>query len=651
MVGLLAGTVTGITHASGETASWKIDRVAGADRYGTAALLSARTFPDGAAEVVVASGETFADALAAGPAAARRNGPLLLTGRDLLPSSTINELRRLHPTSIVLAGGPAAVSSRVEYALGTIAAVTRIGGTDRFETATKLASASFGTGVPVAFLANGRSFPDALAAGAAAGRLGGPVLLVEQSSLPGVVRDAIEQLRPARMLLVGGQAATSDALRTALLPHQNVDRVGGADRFETAAALAAMVPDSSGTAMVASGWNFPDALAAGPSVVASAGTLALTPGNCLTTSSAQVMADDGVSDVVIVGGRAAVPSSGADPCSPVATTTTTTSSTTTTTSTTSTTSTTVATTSTSAPGGTTTTTTPPSPTLPTLDIRSAALTEDSPDPAVLRVGDTWYAYSTQVLFVKVPVRTSTDLVTWSAPGEALPDLPAWADFGANWAPSVVEAGDGTYVLWYAARDKVSGRQCVSRAVATDPAGPFVDELADAPVCQLTLGGSIDPHVFTDTDGSRWLYWKSDENALGKPTHLWAQRLSANARSLSGSPTRVLSQTATWEAPAIEQPSVTRVGDDYYLFYSGGWWESMGYGVGIAVGRSPTGPFTKLTGTKPWLASAAGMKGPGALDVFEGPDGALWAAFHAWGNTVGYANGGSRTTRFGILTFG
>jgi hypothetical protein len=46
-----------------------------------------------------------------------------------------------------------------------------------------------------------------------------------------------------------------------------------------------------------------------------------------------------------------------------------------------------------------------------------------------------------------------------------------------------------------------------------------------------------------------------------------------------------------------------------------------------------------------------MQGPGALDVFEGPDGALWAAFHAWGSTVGYADGGSRTTRFGILTFG
>src|SRR6185369_7721725 len=100
-------------------------------------------------------------------------------------------------------------------------------------------------------------------------------------------------------------------------------------------------------------------------------------------------------------------------------------------------------------------------------------------------------------------------------------------------------------------------------------------------------------------------------------------------------TRVLSQTASWESPTIEQPSVTRVGDDYYLFYSGGWWESSGYGVGVAVGSSPTGPFTKLTTTKAWLRTAPGMQGPGALDVFEGPEGALWVAFHAWGSTVGY----------------
>src|SRR5439155_24623495 len=129
-------------------------------------------------EVVLASVVEFADALAASPAAARRHAPLLLTYRDSVPSSTLAEIRRLHPRRIVLAGGPVAVSVAVEYALGLSFPVTRLAGADRFATAAKLADASFGTGAPVVFLAPGRSFPDALAAGAAAGRLGGPVLLV-----------------------------------------------------------------------------------------------------------------------------------------------------------------------------------------------------------------------------------------------------------------------------------------------------------------------------------------------------------------------------------------------------------------------------------------------------------------------------------------
>lgn len=157
-------------------------------------------------------------------------------------------------------------------------------------------------------------------------------------------------------------------------------------------------------------------------------------------------------------------------------------------------------------------------------------------------------------------------------------------------------------------------------------------------------------MFTDTDGTRWLYWKSDENALGKPSHLWVAELSPDATSVTGSPAEVLAQTASWESPTIEQPGMTRVGGQYYLFYSGGWWESANYGIGVAVGPSPTGPFTKLTKSEPWLASSPGARGPGALDAFQGPDGALWAAYHAWGGTVGYAEGGTRTTRFGVLTF-
>jgi len=598
--------------ATSTATAWSTTRISGSDRFATAAALSARAFPNGSSDVVLASGTDFADALAASPTAARRHAPLLLTYRDSLPSSTLTEIRRLRPRRVVIAGGPVAVSTAVEYALGLSFPVTRLAGADRFATAAKLADASFGTGAPVVFLAPGRSFPDALAAGAAAGRLGGPVLLVEQSRLTDAVSAELEHLRPAKIVLVGGTNVIGTQVQAALGNRTTVQRVAGADRYATAAALVDAVPGPSTVGLVASGTSFPDALAAGPSAAALGGDFALAGPGCLTTAAAQRLADDGVRELVVVGGVAALPAAAATPCTSV-----------------------------SPP-----TTAPPSQGVPVLTPQGA-VPGDSPDPTILKVGGRWYAYSTQVYLAHLPVRTSTDLRTWSGVAEAMPVLASWVAEGRNWAPSVVQDGS-TFVAWYAARDRASGRQCVSRAVGTSPSGPFVDELGAAPVCQLSLGGSIDPNVFTDADGSRWLTWKSDENALGHLAHLWVARLSSDARTLTGAPRSILGQDASWEAPTIEQPALVRNGSTYVLFYSGGWWESSGYGVGYATGPSPTGPFTKKTTSRAWLATTGGAAGPGALDPFVGPNGQLWATYHAWPGVVGYAAGGSRTMRVAKL---
>ena len=477
------------------------------------------------------------------------------------------------------------------------------------------------------FLAQGRAFPDALAAGAAAGRLDGPVLLVEQDRVPPVVAAELARLRPARIVVVGGKRAVGDAVVRSIR-HGHVDRIYGDDRYATAAALAAEVPGDSRVALLASGTSFPDALSAGPSASALDGTFALTGRACLPADSAQGMLDAGVQEVLVIGGPSAVPTSATEPCAPVSPSPSPTTRP-------------PATTPRSSP-----TTLPPVAAAPELDA-TATLPEDVADPTILKVGDRWYAYSTQVYLTKVPVRWSGDLRTWSRPQEAMPTIAVWAQFGAHWAPSATFAG-GRYVLWYSARDRATGRQCVSRATSPRPEGPFIDELSKAPVCQPELGGSIDPHVFTDADGTRWLSWKSDENAVGAPSRLWVAPLSADGRTVTGEPTTTIGQGAAWETFTIEQPALVRSGATYYLFYSGGYWESDTYGIGYATGPSPRGPFTKRTTARPWLATSAGTGGPGALDAFTGPDGRLWATFHAWAGPVGYVNGGRRTLRAGPL---
>ena len=79
-------------------------------------------------------------------------------------------------------------------------------------------------------------------------------------------------------------------------------------------------------------------------------------------------------------------------------------------------------------------------------------------------------------------------------------LGAWALPGKTWAPEVISVGDG-YVMFYTAADQASGRQCIGRAAAAAPEGPFVDDAAVPFVCQPDLGGSIDPNPVRAPDGT------------------------------------------------------------------------------------------------------------------------------------------------------
>ncbi len=253
-------------------------RRAGVDRYGTAAALSAATFPDGAPVAHVASGTVFADALAGGPAAAATSGPILLTRADALPDATRAELVRLRPDRIVVLGGPSSVGEGVVTALAAIAPVQRLHGANRYDTAAAVATATFPTGAPVAYVATGRSFPDALAGGAAAAHEGGPMLLTPPDGLPPTVVEALEHLRPQSIRVLGGSGAVgADVERelASLAGAGGVARIAGADRFGTAAAVARTVFAEAPTVFVATGANFPDALAAVPAAAAAGAPLLL----------------------------------------------------------------------------------------------------------------------------------------------------------------------------------------------------------------------------------------------------------------------------------------------------------------------------------------------------------------------------------------
>lgn len=251
-------------NPSGDLA-FTVVRLAGPNRYATAAAVSRRFFSPGAQVAYVATGAGFPDALAAGPAAAKLGGPVLFVTRDSIPADTKAELVRLAPKRIIVVGGSDVVSESVRAALGGLSAggASRVSGSDRYGTAIAVSAAAFPSGARVAYVATGADFPDALSGGAAAGVEQAPMLLTRPTSLPTGVATELRRLDPDRIMLLGSSGAVSADVATQLGAIAPVERVAGLDRYGTAVAVSKRIFGTNRpTAFLATGADFPDALAA-----------------------------------------------------------------------------------------------------------------------------------------------------------------------------------------------------------------------------------------------------------------------------------------------------------------------------------------------------------------------------------------------------
>jgi Glycosyl hydrolases family 43 len=258
---------------------------------------------------------------------------------------------------------------------------------------------------------------------------------------------------------------------------------------------------------------------------------------------------------------------------------------------------------------------------------------DFADPFVLRAGDVYYGYSTNSGAGDVQVIRSADLVTWELVGNALAALPSWAAPNATWAPAVLQR-DGGYVVYYTVREAASQRQCISRAAAASPAGPFRDDSTGPLLCQRDLGGSIDPTPFVDADGRAFLLWKSEGLGGMAPT-IWSQQLTTDGLALSGTAQPLLSVDRAFERGVVEAPTLLREGSTYFLLYAAADWNSRNYSTAYATCVGPAGPCTKPADGRV-LTSGPRIAGPGGAEVFRDSGGALWAAFHAFSEpNVGY----------------
>ena len=251
-------------------------RLGGDDRVATAIAVSMTAFPSSgtAGAVVVVRDDTFADGVTAAPLAVALHAPILLTAPEALDPRTESEMERVLPTgrTVFVVGGTDALSDAVANRIGADGyQVYRVAGPNRFATAADIATVLGNP--PTVLLATGDNFADALVSGPAAARAGGVVLLTDDTRMPPETAAYLAANPPRSRYAIGDQAVAAAPDATP---------VRGKDRYDTSVAVAEQFwSGAGGTAVsdvgVATGLNFPDALAGGAQIPPGGPLLLTTP--------------------------------------------------------------------------------------------------------------------------------------------------------------------------------------------------------------------------------------------------------------------------------------------------------------------------------------------------------------------------------------
>lgn len=261
-----------------------------------------------------------------------------------------------------------------------------------------------------------------------------------------------------------------------------------------------------------------------------------------------------------------------------------------------------------------------------------------PDPTVERVGRGYVVVSTGDLGPRV--WTKRPRTRWRSGGTALRRLPTWSRPGAIWAADLHRVGR-TWLLYYSAPAAGAGTygRCIGVARARRPRGRF-RPVGRAPlVCPahmkvpraqdpllprdrtLPRAGVIDPSVFRDRDGRRYLLYKTDKI----PSSVRIVPLSGNGRRVRRG---AVSQELFRSPGVVENPVLTRRGARLVMFTSEGDWTTCDYRTTWRASRS----LTDWSAARPQVLldhAGTGLCGPGGADLARALDGGDRIFLHGW----------------------
>ncbi len=287
-----------------EISSSNFKRLAGKNRIETAIEVSKNFYKAGDCQTaVIARADEFADALSAVPLAAQAKAPILLSDSKTLSHGIKAELKRLGVENVIMVGGENALSKGVEKSLNDMGSidVIRIAGDNRCQTSINIAKMfkSKGGNTQKAYFASSRSFPDALSVGPLASINNHPVILVDPTSVSQEILKSVNDLGVKSSYIVGGPNAVSNSVAKKL--PKTLERIYGQNRFETSAAIAKKFSEP-GSAFLATGEKFADALACGPIAAKSMSPILLTGKKAIDPSLRAYIKNSEFEDFYVVGG-------------------------------------------------------------------------------------------------------------------------------------------------------------------------------------------------------------------------------------------------------------------------------------------------------------------------------------------------------------
>ncbi len=228
---------------------------AGTHRYNTSVALGERYAAESGSvsTVIIASGESQVDAVAAAGLAGYLDAPVLLTRGDRLPHNVARFIDRHNVVDVIVVGGTAAISDSVLTTiegLGSGPDVERVSGANRYETAAAIgdflggpAPTWCGSNQSAAILVNGSDAgrADAVAIGPLAYALGLPILLTSADGLHEAASTFLTDNEVERVVVVGGTSSVPDSIIDELIEDVGVvnsRRISGGSAAGTSVAIA-----------------------------------------------------------------------------------------------------------------------------------------------------------------------------------------------------------------------------------------------------------------------------------------------------------------------------------------------------------------------------------------------------------------------------